>query len=584
MIHVFPAVGALMSNGGMGGPRPKGTPRSGNVAQGDRTMWKKKLSSRSGLLSACLAVAATVTGCATQPAEPVISVVLAGGTVFAGEDREGFVADVWIRGDRIAGIGDASSVRAEVRLDVSGLAVAPGFIDLHSHAIRDNPERSGIFRWPDAENEVRQGVTTVVGGPDGWSPLPLEETFVELEAHPAAVNFGAFVGHGAVREKVVGLADRPPTADELERMRALVDQAMRQGAFGLSSGLVYTPGSFGDTEEVIELAKVAGRHGGIYISHMRNEALEVLDSVTELIRIAEQGGLPGQITHAKAMGTAMQGKSADMLALVDEANARGLDISLDQYPYTAGSTGLTVQFPLWSRDGGDDRLAERLADPELRARIKEHLVYELTHVRGRNDPANVQLAYCGWDHSLDGLNLSQILERQSREVTIGNAAELIMELQAAGGCQAIYHAMHADDVVNIMRHPRTMIAADGGIEVPGNGHPHPRNYGTFARVLGRYVREQGVMPLHTAIHKMTRMPADRIGLRDRGRIEPGAIADIVVFDPDAVIDRATFEDPHQYAEGMVHVFVAGEAVLLNGKMTGARPGRVLRSASYEKGN
>jgi hypothetical protein len=194
MIHVFPAVGALMSNGGMGGPRPKGTPRSGNVAQGDRTMWKKKLSSRSGLLSACLAVAATVTGCATQPAEPVISVVLAGGTVFAGEDREGFVADVWIRGDRIAGIGDASSVRAEVRLDVSGLAVAPGFIDLHSHAIRDNPERSGIFRWPDAENEVRQGVTTVVGGPDGWSPLPLEETFVELEAHPAAVNFGAFVG------------------------------------------------------------------------------------------------------------------------------------------------------------------------------------------------------------------------------------------------------------------------------------------------------------------------------------------------------------------------------------------------------
>ena len=440
------------------------------------------------------------------------------------------------------------------------------------------------MRWPDAENVIRQGVATVIGGPDGWSPLPLEDTFAKLEENPASINFGAFVGHGAVREKVVGLDDRPPTDEELERMRAEVDLAMRQGAFGLSSGLVYTPGSFGKTDEIIELAKVAGRHGGIYISHMRNEALEVMDSVAELIRIAEEGGLPGQITHAKAMGTAMQGKSVDMLAMVDAAVARGLDISLDQYPYTAGSTGLTVQFPLWSRDGGNGKLAERLADPGLRSRIREALIYELTHVRGRNDPANVQLAYCSWDHSLDGLNLAQILERRSREVTVENAADLIMELQEAGGCQAIYHAMHPDDVVTIMRHPRTMIAADGGIEIPGNGHPHPRNYGTFARVLGRYVREQQVLPFHTAIHKMTRMPADRIGLGDRGRIEPGAIADIAVIDPATVRDLATFENPHQYAEGVVHVFVAGEAVLLNGEMTGARSGRVLRSASFEKRN
>jgi dihydroorotase/N-acyl-D-amino-acid deacylase len=357
---------------------------------------------------------------------------------------------------------------------------------------------------------------------------------------------------------------------------------MREGAFGLSSGLVYTPGNFAEIEEVIALAEVAGRYGGIYISHMRDEALGVLDSVAELIRIAEEAGLPGQITHAKAMGTAMQGKSMDLLAMVDAANARGLDISLDQYPYPAGSTGLTVQFPLWSRDGGDARLAERLEDPELRARIKVELIDQLVNVRGRNDPANVQLAYCSWDHSLDGLDLAQILQRQNREVTIANAAELIMELQAAGGCQAIYHAMHPDDVVNIMRHPRTMIAADGGIEIPGNGHPHPRNYGTYPRVLGRYVREQGVMPFHAAIHKMTRMPADRIGLADRGRIEPGAIADIVVLDPKTVIDRATFTDPHQYPEGVVHVFVAGQAVLQNGEMTGARPGRVLRSAAHEQ--
>lgn len=509
-------------------------------------------------------------------------VLLKGGLVFSGADAEPVMADVWLEGAHIAGVGDGSTVEATQVLDVTGLAVAPGFIDLHSHAVRESAERSGLFRWPDAENQVRQGVTTVIGGPDGWSPLPLAATFDRLEGSPAAINFGAFVGHGAVRAAVVGLDDRPPTPAELEKMQDLVAQAMREGAFGLSSGLVYTPGSFGDTAELIALARVAGQHGGIYISHMRNEALEVLDSVAELIRIAEEAGLPAQITHAKAMGTAMQGRSKDLLALVDAAVARGVDITIDQYPYTAGSTGLTVQFPLWSRDGGNAALAERLKDPEARRRIHDHLVYELTEVRGRNDPANVQLAWCGFDHGLDGLNLADILRRQNREVTISNAADLIIELQEQGGCQAIYHAMHEDDVVTIMRHPRTMIAADGGVEVPGNGHPHPRNYGTFARVLGRYVRDQGVLPLHTAIHKMTRLPAERIGLVDRGRIEAGAIADIVVFDPETVNDRATFTEPHQYAEGMVHVLVAGVPVLLDGDNTGAWPGRVLRSAAWEE--
>lgn len=529
--------------------------------------------------AACLIL---LTACAGAPQEQDLAtgdldVVLLGGTVYSGADAPGVVADVWIKGDRIVAVGQLGTARADLILDVSGLAVVPGFIDLHSHAIRDNPERSGILRWPDAENQVRQGVTTLIGGPDGGSPLPLSETFARLQAAPAAVNFGAFVGHGSVREKIIGNDDRPPTPDELSAMRAEVDRAMREGAFGLSSGLVYTPGSFGDTEELIELAKVAAAHGGIYISHVRNEALQVLNSVAELIRIAEEAGLPAQITHAKAMGTAMQGRSVELLAMVDAANARGLDISMDQYPYAAGSTGLTVQFPLWSRDGGNDALAQRLDDPEQAARIRAALIYELTEVRGRSDPANVQLASCSFDPTLNGLNLAEVLQRQGVEISTENAAELIIELQRAGGCQAIYHAMHPEDVVNILRHPRTMIAADGGVEVPADNHPHPRNYGTYARVLGRYVREQGVLPFHTAIHKMSRMPAERIGLADRGRLEAGAIADVVVLDPARVIDRATFTDPHQYAEGVVHVFVAGQAVLLNAAMTGARPGRVLRS-------
>ena len=271
--------------------------------------------------------------------------LLKGGTVYSGEDREPAVSDVWLRDDRIAGVGAVDGLEADRVIDVSGLAVTPGFIDLHSHAVRESEERSGLYRWPAAENLIRQGVTTVIGGPDGWSPLPLEDSFRRFEVQGATVNYGSFVGHGAVRESVMGLDDRSPTDDELERMQGEVDLAMRQGAFGLSSGLVYIPGSFSQTEEVLALAKVAGRHGGIYISHMRNEALQVLDAVRELIAIAETAGLPGQITHAKAMGTAMQGRSKDLLALVDAAVERGVDITLDQYPYTAGSTGLTVQFP-----------------------------------------------------------------------------------------------------------------------------------------------------------------------------------------------------------------------------------------------
>lgn len=522
-----------------------------------------------------------VSSCASTPETSDLTLVLTGGTVYSGENIEPYVTDIWIKGDRIVGMGSIGEVPADLVLDVSGLAVVPGFVDLHSHAVRSNPDQSGIFRWPDAENQIRQGVTSVIGGPDGGSPLPLSKTFQQLEASPASINYGSMIGHGSVRAEVVGQDDRLATKEELEQMREQVDQAMRDGAFGLSSGLVYTPGLFAATEEVIELAKVAGQHEGIYISHMRDENLKVLESVEELIRIAEEGGLPGQITHAKVMGTAMQGRSVDMLAMVDAAVARGVDITLDQYPYAAGRTGLMVQFPAWSKDGGSSALRERLGNEDDRARIKEELVYQLTHIRGRNDPANVQLSICNWDDSPDGLNLTQIMEQRGMEVSIANAAELIIEFQLNGGCQAIYHAMHPEDVITIMQHPRTMIASDGGVEVPGNAHPHPRNYGSYSRVLGKYARDMGVIPVHTAIHKMTAMPADRIGLTDRGRITPGMIADIAILDLERVKDLSTFEVPHQYSEGAVHVFVAGEAVLLDGEMTGARPGRVLRSSSYE---
>jgi dihydroorotase/N-acyl-D-amino-acid deacylase len=518
-------------------------------------------------------------GCTEQrdtPREP-IDVVLVGGTVYDGQDRDPAIADVGIDDDRIIAIGNLDDYPADLRIDVGGLVVAPGFIDIHSHALRENESRSGIFLWPDAENLIRQGVTTVIGGPDGSSPLPISDYFARLEASPASVNYGTFVGQGSIRSLVVGLDDRPATEDELQLMRDEVEKAMQIGAFGLSSGLLYAPGSFAPAEEVIELAKVAAKYNGIYISHMRNEALGLLDSVKETIRIGEAAGLPAQITHHKAMGAPMWGRSNESLALVDAAIERGVDVSIDQYPYPASSTGLRALFPNWSLDGGNQKLNARLDNPETRTRIKQGVLFSMINERGGNDPAKVSLANCSWDPSLNGLNLTEVLQLRELPVTIENAAELVMDLQRAGGCSCVYHAMSDEDVDRIMQHPRTMIASDGGIMAPGDLRPHPRNYGTNARVLGRYVRERGVLSLQSAVHKMTRMPADRISLSDRGRLEVGAMADVVVFDAGEVIDKATFEDPHQYAEGVHHVFVNGEPVLLDKRMTGARPGRILLS-------
>jgi N-acyl-D-amino-acid deacylase len=527
-----------------------------------------------------ITLAISLIGCEpTQKAAEPLDLVLQGGYVYSGHNVEPIVTDVGIISDRIVEIGDLSDREAVHWLDVSGLAVVPGFIDIHSHAVRDSAEE-GIFRWPAAENLIRQGVTTVVGGPDGGSPLPISTTLFAIEQTAVSVNFATFVGHGSVRKLIVGEDDRAPSDSELEMMRDEVRKAMTEGAFGLSSGLIYPPGRFASTEEVVELAKVAGEYGGIYISHMREEGLDVLKSVAETIRIGEEGGLPTQLTHHKIVGAPMWGKSTETLRMVDEAIARGVDVSIDQYPYTASSTSLTILFPGWSLDGGRDVLLSRFADPEQRSRMRADIAYRIEVDRGGNDPANVVLASCPHDGTLNGQNLSQILRQQEREVSNENAADLLMELVEAGNCSAVFHAINEEDVKNIMRHPVTMPSSDGGIEGPSERVPHPRNYGTFARVIGHYVRKLDVLPLHTAIHKMSMLPADRLGLHDRGRIAFGAIADIAILDPALVIDKATFENPHQYAEGAIHVLVAGQPVLLNGEMTEARPGRVLRSGTY----
>ncbi|MGP8247132.1 MAG: N-acyl-D-amino-acid deacylase family protein [Bryobacteraceae bacterium] len=520
-----------------------------------------------GLMCVCLPLAAQ---------ERPFDVVIAGAHIVDGSGGPWFAGDIGIRGDAIAAIGLLGDAPATVRVDARGLVVAPGFIDIHSHG------RRGIFEVPTAENYLREGVTTIVEGPDGSSPLPIS-AFLDKVAHtPISINFSTMVGQGSIREQVMGLANRKATPEEIEKMKALAAQGMRDGAFGLSTGLYYVPGNFSSTEEVIELAKVVGALGGIHISHMREEAGHVIDSVKETIRIGEEGHLPTQITHHKIIGQANWGQSVETLRLVEEARRRGVDVTIDQYPYTASSTGVAALFPQWSLEGGRRALVERLAAPEERARIKATIVENIRFDRGGGDPKNVVIANCPFDPSLAGKNLAELTRARGADPTFENAAETAIALQTKGACSAVYHAIDEADVVRILRSPFTMVASDGEIPVFGRAAPHPRSYGTFARVLGVYVRERHVLTLEEAVRRMSGYPAQRLKLWDRGLLRPGMKADLTVFDPDRIADRATFDQPHQYSVGVRDVMVNGRFVLRGEKVTAERPGQVLYGPGWRK--
>jgi N-acyl-D-amino-acid deacylase len=499
-------------------------------------------------------------------------VIIRNARIVDGTGSPWYRGEVAIKGDAIALVERRIPGAATREIDARGAVVAPGFIDLHTHA------RRGIFETPGADNYIRQGVTTLFEGPDGGSPIPLRDFFQRIETTGIAPNMAAFVGQGSVRLRVIGSVNRKATADEIRTMKDIVAENMRDGAFGLSTGLFYDPGVFTPTEEIIELARVAGAMGGIHTSHMRDEAAGVLDSVRETIRIGEEGSLPTMITHHKVAGVRNWGRSADTLRLIDEARARGVDVSADQYPYTASQTSLEALLPRWALEGERTALLKRLADPGDRKRIRAAIIENIRYDRGGGDPSRVVIASAQAEPELAGRNLAEITIARGLAVSVENAADVTMQLLERGPVRAIYHTMSEEDVIRILRHPSTMIASDGEVPVFGKDSPHPRSYGTFARVLGRYVREQKVLTLEEAVRRMTSMPAVRVGIHDRGLVRAGMKADLVVFDPAAIIDRATFEKPHQYAQGVSHVFVNGVAVFEDGKMTGARPGRVLRHA------
>lgn len=500
--------------------------------------------------------------------------LIRGATVIDGTGAAGYRADVAVRDGRIVRVSKSPLPTAGVArvIDAEGKVVAPGFIDLHAHL-------DPLLRLPDAVSALRQGVTTGLGGPDGGAPLPLGQYLDSAASLGVGMNVAFLAGHNTIRRAAMGTANRAPTPAELEKMRGLVAQAMGDGAFGLSTGLKYIPGAYSKVDEVIALAAVAADSGGIYTSHLREEGLGLIEGVGEAIEIGRKARIPVVLTHHKVVGKEMWGSSVRTLAMVDSARAAGIDVMIDQYPYTATYTGITVLVPSWALSGGTREFERRLQEPVLRDSIMAGIIFNILYDRGGGDLRRVQLARVSWQRDLEGQTLHDWAVSRGLEPTPETGADLVVEAIRRGGASAIYHVLEEDDVERIMRHPQTMIASDGRLVEPGDGHPHPRWYGTFPRVLARYVRERGVITLEEAIHKMTALPAARLGLDDRGRIAEGLAADIVVFDPATVRDRATFEDPHQYPEGIEFVVVNGKVAVDGERFTGIRAGQVLRRVS-----
>jgi N-acyl-D-amino-acid deacylase len=495
-------------------------------------------------------------------------IIIMNGAVYDGTGNDPQEVDIGIVDGYIVSIGDLSQENAERRIDARNLIVAPGFIDLHAHL-------ESIEKFPDCENLARQGITTALGGPDGGGPWPFGSHLDSLAKWGVGINVGFLVGHNVIRKNVLQLEDRQPTPDELDHMKRQVDQAMVEGAFGLSTGLIYLPGTFSKTSEIVELSKVAARKGGFYTSHLRDEGLHVLESVKEAVTICAEANIPVVLTHHKIVGKPMWGSSVKTLAMVDSARNAGLDVMLDQYPYTASRTGISILIPAWALEGGNESFKERISDPNLRDSIKKQIEFNIINDRGGDDIKRITLSNVSWDTTLNGKTLYDWCLIKNLKPTTSNGAELVIQAQTQGDTRCIFHAMEEEDVQRILKYPYTAVATDGVLTQPGYAPAHPRAYGTFPRVLSKYVRQENVISLQEAIRKMTSLPASRMGLKDRGLLHEGYKADIVIFDQQTIEAKSTFSSPHQYPEGIHYVLINGKISVDNGTFKKTKPGQVL---------
>ena len=529
----------------------------------------------------------------------MFDVIIKNGKVIDGAGNPWFKADVGINGQKISAIGRLSAEKASKIIDADGLVVSPGFIDMHSHSDLE------LLVNPKAESKIRQGITTEVIGNCGGSAAPLndlmkaetrktesliEEAKLQLDwstmkdylnrlgRQGVAVNVIPLVGHANLRVCTMGFVDRSPTKTELEEMKKRLAQAMEEGAFGMSTGLIYPPGCYAETDELIELSRVVASYGGIYTSHIRDEGDKMLESVKEAIGIGGEAGIPVEISHHKAEGKANWGKVKESLKMIEDVRDRGIDVTCDVYPYVAASTVLSAELPHWAHEGGTEKLVQRLTDAETRDRLSREMreaspdraslveddIWDFTQIaRYKNHP------------DLEGKTISEIAQTKHMD-----AFELVFDLLIDDAAISIVRfLMCEDDVCTVLRHPVSMIGTDASAVAPhgvlGKGKPHPRSYGSFPRVLGKYVREERILTLENAIRKMTSLPAQKLGLRDRGIIREGMRADITIFNPETVTDRTTYQNPHQYPDGIEYVIVNGKIAVREREHTGELAGRVM---------
>ncbi|WP_337045087.1 N-acyl-D-amino-acid deacylase family protein [Emticicia sp. 17c] len=498
--------------------------------------------------------------------------IIKNGRIVDGSGNPWYVSDVAIKDGKVAAIGFFQTNAATQIIDAKNQIVCPGFIDVHTHV------EEGIRAVPTADNFIHDGVTSVITGNCGSSEVNLDKFFEELKQKQISVNLGSLIGHNSVRRQVMMNVFRDPTPKEQQQMEQLVEQAMKDGAVGLATGLIYIPGTYAKTPEVVALAKVAAKSGGIYASHIRDEGVGVKNAINEAINIGREAGIPVEISHFKISSKPLWGQSNVTISLVENARREGIDVNVDQYPYTASSTNMGTMLPSWALADGDSMVHVRLTNPETRKKIRDEMIKSVKADKRKNYDYAFVARYRA-DSTMNGKNVSEINQLLGRKDNLATEADLIMDMVDKGGAQMVFHKMSEDDVAKILRYPNTMIASDAGVIQFNRNMPHPRGYGSNARVLGKYVREKQVLTLEDAVRRMTSLPAQRFRIDDRGLIKSGFAADIVIFDENKINDKATYEKPHAYSEGIDYVLVNGVVVLENGKHTGKKAGQII----YGKG-
>ncbi len=496
-------------------------------------------------------------------------ILIKNGKILDGTGNSWFYGDIAIQNGQIKAIGKLGKWTAPKIIDASGKIVAPGFIDVHTHIEGDEK------RQPTADNFIYDGVTTVVTGNCGLSQVKIGSYFSFLDSLQTSINIASLIGHNDVRKAAMGSANRDPSVAEMQKMEDIVAQAMKDGAVGLSTGLIYIPGTYSKTEEIVRLAKVAAAYGGVYASHMRDEGDSVVQAIEEALHIGREAKIPVEISHFKLSGQQNWGRSKETVPMILRARAEGLDVTVDQYPYTASSTSLSTLLPDWVLADGQDSIKARLARPEVRTAVKEYMLMKLKKRKLKNFSYPVVASYRP-DSSLNGKSIEEVNLIKGRKHKAKEETETIIEMMEQGGAGMVFHGMSDKDVQTIMQYPFNMFASDASIRVYGSGNPHPRGYGTNARVLGKYVREEKIISLEEAIRRMTSLPAQKFQLPNRGLLKVGYAADIVVFDENKVADLSTYNQPHQYSTGFSYVLVNGQITVDEGKHNGTKAGTTLR--------